>query len=66
MELKTPFLNFRKYARRKQPFQRNSGIAAILNYSSHSEPNGLNRNKTVFSVTFQSIKNPKKPYNVRL
>ena len=38
----------------------------ILSYSSHSEPNGLNRNKTVFSVTFQSIKNPKKPYKISI
>ena len=30
MELKTLFLNFRKYARRKQPFQRDFGIEAIL------------------------------------
>ena len=35
-------------------------------YSSHSEPNGLNRNKTVFSVTFQNIKNPKKPYKISI
>lgn len=39
---------------------------AILSYSSHSEPNGLNRNKTVFSVTFQNIKNPKKPYKISI
>ena len=38
----------------------------ILSYSSHSEPNGLNRNKTVFSVTFQNIKNPKKPYKISI
>lgn len=38
----------------------------ILSYSSHSEPNGLNRNKTVFSVTFQSNKNPKKPYKISI
>lgn len=38
----------------------------ILSYSSHSEPNGLNRNKTVFSVTFQSIKSPKKPYKISI
>lgn len=38
----------------------------ILSYSSHSEPDGLNRNKTVFSVTFQNIKNPKKPYKISI
>lgn len=38
----------------------------ILSYSSHSEPNGLNRNKTVFSVTFQNIKNTKKPYKISI
>jgi hypothetical protein len=38
----------------------------ILSYSSHSEPNGLNRNKTVFTVTFQNIKNPKKPYKISI
>lgn len=38
----------------------------ILSYSSHSEPDGLNRNKTVFSVTFQNIKNTKKPYKISI
>ena len=45
---------------------RHGSLRRILSYSSHSEPNGLNRNKTVFSVTFQNIKNPKKPYKISI
>lgn len=50
----------------RQILTKNYSLKGILSYSSHSEPNGLNRNKTVFSVTFQNIKNPKKPYKISI